>query len=94
MSKYRLIDAEKANFTVTMMCRLLEVARSAYYAWTKRPTSARQARSQQLGERIAASRCVRSLLPRTPTSVTVSTGGHRLHLPRFGTELSGAGRWS
>ena len=53
MSKYRLIEAEKANYRVTMMCRLLEVARSAYYAWTGRPASARAVREAALGERIA-----------------------------------------
>ena len=31
VSRYRLILSEKAHFEVTMMCRLLEVGRSAYY---------------------------------------------------------------
>ena len=53
MSKYRLILAEKANFEVTMMCRLLEVARSAYYAWVARPPSARACRAAALAARIA-----------------------------------------
>ena len=54
MSKYRLILAEKANFEVTMMCRLLEVARSAYYAWVGRPASARAVRATALAARIVA----------------------------------------
>jgi putative transposase len=54
VSKYRLITAEKANFEVTMMCRLLEVARSAYYAWVGRPPSARAVRAGALAVRIAA----------------------------------------
>lgn len=52
MSKYRLIAAEKANFPITMMCRLLGVARAAYYAWTGRAPSARAVRAQVLGARI------------------------------------------
>ena len=52
MSKYRLILAEKANFEVTMMCRLLEVGRSAYYAWVGRPASARTVRAAALAARI------------------------------------------
>ena len=36
MSKYRLIFAEKANFEITMVCPLLEMGRSAYYAWSGR----------------------------------------------------------
>jgi len=54
VSKYRLILAEKANFEVTMMCRLLEVARSAYYAWVGRPASARAVRADALAARIVA----------------------------------------
>ncbi len=53
MSRYRLIQAEKATFEVTMMCRLLEVARSAYYAWAGRPASARSVRAAVLAARIA-----------------------------------------
>jgi hypothetical protein len=30
---YRVIEAEKANFTVTRMTRLLEVSRSGFYKW-------------------------------------------------------------
>ena len=54
MSKYRLILAEKANFEVKMMCRLLEVARSAYYAWVGRPSSARAGRAAALAVRISS----------------------------------------
>ncbi|MFE7113741.1 IS3 family transposase [Streptomyces sp. NPDC057575] len=30
---YRLIHAEKANYPITLLCRVLLVARSSYYAW-------------------------------------------------------------
>ena len=50
---YRLIAAEKASFPITMMCRVLGVARSAYYAWTERGPSARDLRAGELGARIA-----------------------------------------
>ena len=33
MSSYRLIDAEKATYPVSMLCRVLKVSRSGYYAW-------------------------------------------------------------
>ena len=42
-----LIEAEKANYPITFMCSLLGLARSSYYAWTKRvelsATAARRA---------------------------------------------------
>ncbi|MDX3129419.1 IS3 family transposase [Streptomyces europaeiscabiei] len=30
---YRLIHAEKANYPIVLLCRVLHVARSSYYAW-------------------------------------------------------------
>ena len=41
MSRYRFIHAERANSPVTLLCRVLAVARSAYYAWARRGVSAR-----------------------------------------------------
>ena len=31
---FRLIDAEKTNYTITKMISLLDVSRSGYYKWT------------------------------------------------------------
>ncbi len=41
MSRYRFIDAEKAAYPVALLCRVLAVARSGYYAWHRRGPSAR-----------------------------------------------------
>ena len=38
MSRYRFIEAEKAEHDVTTMCRVLKVSRSAYYQWMSGPS--------------------------------------------------------
>jgi putative transposase len=39
--RFEFIEAEKANFPIAVMCRLLEVSRSGFYASRRRPASAR-----------------------------------------------------
>ena len=41
MSRYRFIHAERPSIRSTLLCRVLRVARSAYYAWARRGVSAR-----------------------------------------------------
>lgn len=48
-----MIDAEKANYPIAFMCRLLRVPRSSFYAWTTRVESATAARRRELREIIA-----------------------------------------
>lgn len=54
MSLYRFIAAEKANHSISLMCRLLGVSRSGFHAWQRRPPSDRALGDARLGERIAA----------------------------------------
>lgn len=54
MSRYRFIHAERANYPITILCRVLAVARSAYYAWARRGVSARARADEQLATQIAA----------------------------------------
>ena len=52
--KFAFIHAEKAFFSVTTLCRLLGVTRQGYYAFAKRPPSARLQRERSLQERVRA----------------------------------------
>ncbi len=52
MSAFRLIEAERASFSVPLMCRVLGVSRSGYYDWKDRPPSQRSREDAALTERI------------------------------------------
>jgi putative transposase len=52
VSIFRLIDAEKASYPVAMLCRMLEVSKSGYYAWRTRPSSKRSREDVNLTEKI------------------------------------------
>jgi putative transposase len=52
MSCYRLIDAEKASYPVSVLCRVLRVSRSGYYDWKTRLPSKRAKENTSLTEKI------------------------------------------
>jgi putative transposase len=49
-----LIDAEKANYPITWMCLMLDVARSSFYAWCNRAETATALRRRELAEHVEA----------------------------------------
>ncbi len=49
---FRFIEAERANYPVSLLCRVLEVSRSGYYAFKGRPPSRRSLGDAALTERI------------------------------------------
>ncbi len=52
--RFALIDAEKAHYPVDVLCEVLEVSRSGYYAWRRRPAPARAKEDEKLGVEIVA----------------------------------------
>lgn len=50
--RYRFIEAEKANYPIQMLCRLMQVSRSGFYAWRGRAKSPRAKANQALLEQI------------------------------------------
>lgn len=46
--RFRFIEVEKATYPVALLCRILQVARSGYYAWRSRPESRRSRSNRKL----------------------------------------------
>jgi len=52
--RYACIRRHAGAFPIVLMCRVLEVARTGYYAWRQRPPSRRSQRDSELRVRIRA----------------------------------------
>jgi putative transposase len=50
--KYQFVATHASEYPVTLLCRVLELARSGYYAWRKQCQSAHAQRDQQLTAQI------------------------------------------
>lgn len=49
---YGFISAEKANYPIKLMCRVLGVSRSGFYDWEVREPSSRSVRDEGLADLI------------------------------------------
>jgi len=52
VSRFQFIDAEKAHFPVSLLCKIVGVSKSGYYAWKSRPPSKKSQEDAALTERI------------------------------------------
>jgi transposase InsO family protein len=50
--RYRFIDDHRTTWPIEVQCRVLEVSRSGYYAWRRRPESRTTRRQVELTDRI------------------------------------------
>ena len=52
VTRFRFVDEEAAQFPVSLLCRVMGVTRQGFYAWKRRPPSARELADRELSERI------------------------------------------
>jgi putative transposase len=52
VSCFKFIDAQKANYPISLLCRVLRVSRSGYYDWKNREPSKRSQQDAALTQRI------------------------------------------
>ncbi|WP_166029001.1 IS3 family transposase [Streptomyces chilikensis] len=76
---YRFIEAEKTTFNVALLCRLLSVSRSSFYAWAKDEEARR--RRQEADDALAHEITVLHVASR-----------HTYGVPRIHAELARLGR--
>ena len=82
MSRFRFIEAEQAHHAVTLLCRVLAVSRSGYYAWRSRPPSGRSVDDSRLGEMIRRVHTESRGLYGAPRIHAELREGHRLRCGR------------
>ena len=52
MTRFRFVEAEAAQFPVSLLCRAMGVTRQGFYAWKRRSPSARELADRKLADRI------------------------------------------
>ena len=50
--RFRFIDEEKAHYKIRILCRVMRVSPSGYYAWRKRGPSRREAEAKRMVHRM------------------------------------------
>ena len=50
--RFSFIQVEKANYPLRVLCRVLQVTRSGFYAWFKRAPSERKRRDEILKPKV------------------------------------------
>jgi len=76
---FRFIAAKRAEHSIQIMCRVLEVSRSGFHAWVVRDLSTRALADEKLAARIATihtgSRCTYGLRAFTPSCASRTAYG-------------------
>ena len=90
--KFAFIQAEKASFPVTLLCRVLEVSRQGFYAQQHRPEAARHAVDRRLsGEIVAIHRASRRCYGSPRIHAELRARGHRTSRKRVARLMRASG---
>jgi putative transposase len=90
--RYACIRRHIREFTVSLMCRTLEVSRSGFYAWSRRPPSARAESEQRLRVEITAiHRLSRGSYGSPRVHAELQASGQRVNLKRVARVMRTAG---
>jgi hypothetical protein len=79
---FAFVKANQANYSVGMMCRLLQVSRSGFYAWVNRPVCARKREDFVLTRKIAAIHNASNRAFGAPTIHAELAAAHGIHVGR------------
>jgi hypothetical protein len=71
---FGLIGAEKADYPISLLCRVLGVSRSGYYGWKDRPPSKRSREDAEFTER-GSRRSIIEAVRSTATRVSMPSSG-------------------
>ena len=80
------MHAEKSNFAVSRMARLLGVSRSGFYAWAKREPSKRALRTERVEAKIVWFHGASDEVSGSPRILARPARGRRDHQPQDGRE--------
>lgn len=84
MSRFRFVSEHRDAYGVKRLCRILEVSRSGFYAWTGRPLSDRAVRDAELSEVIVETTAGPGA-PTAPHASTLSSAGSISAAPASGS---------
>ena len=74
MMRYRFVAEARAAFPVRLLCRIVGVAVSGFYAWRRRGPSRRQREDRRVGQKITAIFEARAGRPTAARASTPSCG--------------------
>ncbi len=80
MTRFRFVEAEAAQFPVSLLCRIVGVSRQGFYAWKRRRPSARELADRAFGERIRQVHAETEGICPVGSAAHAEVGAHERHL--------------